>query len=73
MIQYEVGDVIEYRTSIMNELRQVQVVKTWPGGFDGEWIAGAPVPRGWLAWGYDEQITRVVAPAQEIEEEIADG
>jgi hypothetical protein len=66
-MDYEVGDVIEYRTFTGNH-RRVLVeykeadVKNGRPGFDGTCTNGGANP-GMTVWGYDDQITRVVSRA----------
>lgn len=62
--RYGVGSVIEYR-AFGGEVRRVKVewagdnVKDGRPGFDGKIVGGSKA--GEFVWGYDEQITRVVA------------
>lgn len=68
-MDYKVGDVIEYTTHL-GGTRRVTVTATYTDvkngrpGFDGELVEGAETILGTAdVWGYDDQITRVVARA----------
>jgi hypothetical protein len=67
MLDYKVGDIIEY-TPFGGGTRRVEVthreadIKNGRPGFDGT-LVGASHELGQRVWGYDRQITRVVKTA----------
>ena len=64
-IDYEVGDIIEYRT-FFGDTRRVLVglkdedIKNGHPGFDGFVVSKDPESDNMSVWGYDDQIIRKV-------------